>query len=440
MLLSHSVVAVINLNVDDMIISLAPSSDYPTGIFSIQIHQITGLEYEKTNKSQSQADDESETEGGNDIPSSYCTVILNHQKIFKTRTKPKNTKPFFNAGTERLIRDWRSTEIMVSVRDSRIHENDPLLGIVYLPLGHIFHKRSQIIDNFPLVGGIGYGRARISMVFRSIQLQAPKELLGWDYGTLEITGPVTSSDISTDLHGLRLKLRTSVNRAKMYASNGKEIAEWRGKKDRPVRLAVRKRYCTCLVIEFRKNNLGLDKTPAFTVLWLKDISDEEETTVNLPVWRGDASLKRAETNCVENLGEKMGTISVPVKFWRGLSRYHHKLASKSPNLQDVFEVLATANDNKEARTAMYETGDDSSSESDCSDDDSEIVKGIRKQGSKFSAAISGQDDGEEDDGKRGPLDQLMDYKDHSDQLHRRHRGLMQWKVCPFFSLRFFSSK
>lgn len=106
-------------------ISSPPSNCYPTGIFSIQIHQITSLELEKICKIKLQDNDKNDNDGVGDLPSSYCTVILNHQTIFKTRTKPKNAKPFFNAGTECLIRDWRTPEIIVSVRDSRIHENAP---------------------------------------------------------------------------------------------------------------------------------------------------------------------------------------------------------------------------------------------------------------------------------------------------------------------------
>lgn len=79
-----------------MIICAPPSEDYPSGILSIQIHQVVGLEYERQNKNQGRNDDDNdeEEEAGGDLPSSYCTVILNHQKIFKTRTKPKNAKPF----------------------------------------------------------------------------------------------------------------------------------------------------------------------------------------------------------------------------------------------------------------------------------------------------------------------------------------------------------
>ena len=391
---------------DSMIISTPPLEDYPSGILSVQIHQITGLEFEQLSKSKQEEGDYTE-EGSDDLPSSYCTIILNHQKVFKTRTKPKNAKPFFNAGTERYIRDWRKTEVMISVRDFRAHENDPLLGIIYLPLSKIFHNRSQLVDQFPLVGGIGYGRARISIIFRSIQLQAPRELLGWEYGTLEIKGPITSKDLAADLCGLRLKLRTSVTRGKMYSTGTGQVCQWKGKHGRPVRLAVRQRYCSCLVLEFRKNSLGPDKTPAFAVLWLKEIPDEEEKTVTLPVWQGHEMLKRAETCCIDNPGNHAGTLEVPLKFYHGLSSYHKRLASNSPSIQDVFDVLETANENREIKAAMDGEDDGSGDSSDSSDND---------QGGE-----------EADDGKRGPIDQVKDYKKHSDQLHRSQRGLMQWK-------------
>ena len=79
--------------IDDMITSTPPLHAYPSGILSVQIHQITGIEFEKISK-----DQDNDEDGEGDLPSAYCTIIVNHQKIFRTRTKPKNAKPFFNAG------------------------------------------------------------------------------------------------------------------------------------------------------------------------------------------------------------------------------------------------------------------------------------------------------------------------------------------------------
>ena len=247
------------------------------------------------------------------------------------------------------------------------------------------------------------------MVFRSIELQAPKEILGWDYGTLRITGPITSNDIAAELHDLRIKLRTSINRGKMYHSSG-DGERWTGKHDRVVQLGVRKRYCSCVVFEFRKNSLGLDKTPAFGILWLKEIADEEDVAVQVPIWRADKeNLKRGEMNVVHELGEKLGSLRVPLKFHRGVSAVHRKLASKSPNLHDVFEVLDTARDNLDVPAeAAKHLGDAESDNTDSSDDGDEEPANVN-------------------DGKGGPLKQIKNYQMHSDELHRKHRGLMQWK-------------
>ncbi|KAI9818058.1 MAG: hypothetical protein M1827_000682 [Pycnora praestabilis] len=404
---------------DKMIISSPPDEEYPSGIFSIQIHQVVGLEFEKIKKNKRRADGDSddEEEGSGDLPSSYCSVILNHNKIFKTRTKPKNANPFFNAGTERFIRNWQTTEVILSVRDARVHEDDPLLGIVVLPLHEIFKKRSQIMNDYPLVGGIGYGRARISMVFRSVQLQAPRELLGWEYGTLEITSAIKPHNLSDDYSHLRLKIRTAVGKGKMYASDG----QWTGNKDRLIRLAVRKRYCSCVIIEFRKSNIGFDKTPAYAVFWLKDIPDDEERTVTLPVWKGSANLKRAEANCDSELGERLGSIEVPMKFWPGLSGYHKKLTAHDPKLKDVVEVLDVASDNREVEDSLASSGSDS----DSSDEGEQIGKHLGRI--VRGGTGDSKDEHNQNSGSRDPITALKDYRDHRHQLHRQHRGLMQWK-------------
>lgn len=134
-----------------MIVSAPPSTDFVSGVLSVQIHNITGLEVQKLQKDDKGdgGDEEDEAEQNDDMPDSYCTIIMNHKKIYKSRTKPKNSKPFFNAGTERFVRNWRDTEIIVSVRDAREREDDPLIGIVYLPLAKVFAKKSQVMENYP---------------------------------------------------------------------------------------------------------------------------------------------------------------------------------------------------------------------------------------------------------------------------------------------------
>ncbi|KIW94710.1 uncharacterized protein Z519_04687 [Cladophialophora bantiana CBS 173.52] len=478
---------------DALIISSPPPDDYVSGIFSIQIHNITGLEVEslqKREKSTSDDDREDEAEQNEDLPSSYVTIILNHQKIYRTRTKPKNSKPFFNAGTERFVPDWKTAEVMISVRDDREREDDALLGMIYLPLRRVFQERSQVMQTYPLVGGIGYGRARISMVWRSVEVKLPRELLGWNFGTLEIKCPVRSNGarVSTDEEKSfgqhRIKLRTNLMRAKMYPTGSGDDVEWKPKGDKEsVFLAVRKRYSSPLIIECRKSRLGPDSTPALGVFWLKDIPDEEEKAIAVKLWKGDKeAAHRATTSYgysgLETNEQPLGEIALTVKFWRGLSGYHKRYANKARNgdMRQVMEVLDTAND--EGQVDQYkgeykgkgEIDEDESSDNSTDDEDqksSKVDKSRRKlrphanddtsasdsdSGTTSSTSnpllngparlvskpvdavsstaanlldVSGHND--PDDGSRGLRAQVRDYKDHHRELHRKHRGVMQWR-------------
>ena len=76
-------------------VSTPPSTDDPSGILSIQIHQITELEAEDMRHTKAEdINDMTDEFERNDLPSAYCVVILNHQKIYRTRVKPKNSQPF----------------------------------------------------------------------------------------------------------------------------------------------------------------------------------------------------------------------------------------------------------------------------------------------------------------------------------------------------------
>lgn len=477
---------------DNMIISAPPPDGLTSGILSIQIHNITGLEVAKLNQDRShgagdEEDREDEAEQSDGLPDSYCTIILNHRRIYRTRTKPKNAKPFFNAGTERFVKDWRTAEVIVSVRDSREGERDPLLGVVYLPLRRVFEKRSQVMQAYPLVGGIGYGRARISMVWRSVELQMPRELTGWDYGTLEVKGPVQAkSQLDDHLRGSKLKLTTKIGKGKMHPSSQSSGGEWMPKKKHKegIFLAVIKRHASSMVMEFYQSSLGTDSNPAIAVLWLSSIPDEEDKVVTLKVWKGGKKQLDRVRSCSDyqglEEGEKpLGEIEMAVRFWRGMSGYHKKYAGKSRNLdvRGVMEVLDLVNDERmaddgadhdesddsrdasdedaswsevdhgsggsgtgaagespeetEKRKMLRKARADDSSSSSSSDDDSDSEHGpINKLKRKSESALGGKSgEGSDDDGSRGPLAQIQDYKLHHKTLHRKHRGVMQWKAA-----------
>ena len=80
--------------------------------------------------------------------------LFTSRQIYRTRAKVVSSKPIFNAGTERFVRDWRSAIITVTVRDQRHRQHDPILGVVPLKLSDILQTSSQVTRWYPLDGGI----------------------------------------------------------------------------------------------------------------------------------------------------------------------------------------------------------------------------------------------------------------------------------------------
>ncbi|KAJ6581393.1 hypothetical protein B0H19DRAFT_1115002 [Mycena capillaripes] len=395
---------------DEIIAGSPPMEEWPSGILSIQIEQIRGLVVQKTRESA--VGDEAEDEGDQDLPSAYCTVIINHARVYKTRTKLKNSKPFFAASTERFIKDWQTANVIIAVRDSRQHEVDPLIGVVVLPLKTVLKDRSQISDAFPLVGGVGFGRVQLSLVFRSVQSRLPKPLTGWDVGTLDIQPRARATEgFPEDLGACRLVLRTLNAKGKMrpHADGG-----WEQKRGKPVRLAVKRRFCECMLVEFRRHSLGPDHTPAFCTLWLKDIADDEETKVTLPIWRSaHGALDRARVNAEQpEKAERVGTLELTVRLWPGLSGYHKPLAEHDANFSDVMQVLDAAEESGEGDSAH-----DSLYDAEASSDSEDEVAGDKSE-----------DKSEDKERKGSLLGEVKDYRNRKEELHRKHRGMMQWSA------------
>lgn len=79
---------------NDIITFSSPAPGYPSGILRIQIEQISGLGVHKVRETSVPVASEGEDEDADDLPSAYCTVLINHQRVYKTRTKMKSSDPY----------------------------------------------------------------------------------------------------------------------------------------------------------------------------------------------------------------------------------------------------------------------------------------------------------------------------------------------------------
>lgn len=282
----------------DAVAHTPPDPLWPSGICSVIVHQIVNLELDNIQGSSGSrkgrefepakpygegTDEEAKT-----LPSSYCVILLNDVLVYRTRSKAVSSKPIFNAGTERFVRDWRSAIITVTVRDSRNREHDPILGVVPLRLSDILSTSSQVTRWYPLDGGVGFGRIRISLLFRSVETRLPPNMLGWDVGTFEFLSDKILATGWTNGQ-TKLKLRTGGSTGKVSRTQCSKTGEGDGvvwdisaAGNHQVRLPVKYRYRSPVVFEFHVS--GKRPAQAYATIWLQHLVDNEETPIDIPIW------------------------------------------------------------------------------------------------------------------------------------------------------------
>jgi hypothetical protein len=351
---------VINSDEDDAVMHTPPDPLWPSGVCSVVVHQIVNLELENIKGTTGEFKGreyepakpygESKEETGGELPTSYCTILYNDELVYRTRAKAVSSQPIFNAGTERFIRDWRSAIITVTVRDQRNREHDPILGVVPLKLTDILETSSQVTRWYPLDGGIGFGRIRISLLFRSMETRLPPNMLGWDVGTFEFR---SERILATGYqHAPKIKLRTGGSTGKLGRAHAKkldegdgyyfDLAEQEGKNN--VRLPVKHRYRSPIVFEFHVANKR--KADAYAVIWLQHFIDNEDADINIPIWttKHPARLTQnyiTEDNCHQEPGledlQEVGRLQFRARFKVGTDESHEAFVSDN-NSRETYET------------------------------------------------------------------------------------------------------
>lgn len=503
---------------EDAVVHTPPDPLWPSGILSVVVHQIVGLELanitgtsgKRKGKEYEPARPEAgevKEEQGKSLPSSYCTILLNDDLIYKTRTKVVSSQPIFNAGTEKFIRDWRSAIVTVGVRDSRNRQHDPLIGVVPLKISDILLTASESTRWYPLDGGLGFGRIRISLLFRSAELRLPPPQLGWDIGTFEFLSE--SISISGYTQNARLKFRTGGSSAsvkKQHMEKADDGVKFKLAVDDPeakqdtIRLPVRHRYRSPIFMELHP--AGKRHPDAFAALWLLELVDGEEHEFDIPLFKVDNSVRLSQSYIhqgnykdIPDIDiEEIGRVRFKGRFSPGTDSDHIRFVSDNDSRETIEtweacyaegvrtgevetkvpehiqklhdesltegrDVLAQAEDKdkqkwlakdgtdwtgafgKDPSDLMRHNRDKNSEEYDDFDaddyDSDDPDLGLHDADSLPSEERSSVDnqsvntqatDGTDTSKKsRGPVGAYKDYRGRSRDLHRKQRGLMQWR-------------
>ncbi|THV67692.1 hypothetical protein D6C85_05471 [Aureobasidium pullulans] len=348
-----------NTDTDDAVQHTPPDPLWPSGVCSIVVHQIVNLELDNIKGTEgsrkgreyepAKPSGEGTDEEGEQLPTSYCTILYNDELVYRTRAKAVSSQPIFNAGTERFIRDWRSAVVTVTVRDSRNREHDPILGVVPLKLSDVMETSSQVTRWYPLDGGIGFGRIRISLLFRSIETRLPPNMLGWDVGTFQfLSEKITATGYT---HHAKLKMRTGGSVGKLprtqchKVDNGLEWEVQHNEKKEPIRLPVKYRYRSPIVFEFHVS--GKRKADAHAVLWLQHLVDNETTEIDIPIWRTSAPARLTQNYITEeNVNkampglddlEEIGRLRFSGRFKAGMDESHEHFVADNES-RETYET------------------------------------------------------------------------------------------------------
>ncbi|UZJ54235.1 hypothetical protein CBS101457_003555 [Exobasidium rhododendri] len=287
-----------------------PNRAYPSGILAFHIHSIDGLGFEGTQKSLSNSkrlsqkpryandDDVSGDGSASKMPNSYVQVVLNDEAIFRSRTKTLNPRPYINAGSERWVSDFETARIDFTVRDQRLRETDPVIGVAGLKLSEVLTTSSRSTQWYTLTGGLGWGKIRITLIWRSVEVTIPKQLAGWNLGVIEIAKCVVGgiAKASFERREAHMMFETVGGRAETegvepfeeYESgegaDAKIGFQWPLKE--PVRVTVRQRYPNFLYIHLRSDSRvpGRIHKHAHTVVSLSRLIDGEVTVKRVPLF------------------------------------------------------------------------------------------------------------------------------------------------------------
>ncbi|WFD23840.1 hypothetical protein MEQU1_002534 [Malassezia equina] len=329
-----------------------PDEQWRCGVMSVIIKYVAGLERRDVEKGVSDSDREGAH--GQDVemsssalPCGYCELILNDNMFYKTRVKQYTNMPYFQAGTEIFVRDWTKSELRIIVRDSRLREHDPIMGIVSLPLKKLLSESSQIEQSFSIQDGVGYGKVATSIVFRQVKADLPRELTGFSTVTLDLLSSIevkgTTPENTKKLNEVKVTVLANLFSKKLGSLRKQtELDE----DEKLLSVPIYDRYSTNLIFSFGRFVVphlpGPFKAVAVAMLPLRELEDGQITDVELPVLAG-SRLHTLERNFINKQTtkthefEQIGSLSVRVQVTPGLSEAHRPIATGSRDRHE-FEV------------------------------------------------------------------------------------------------------
>ncbi|KAJ3343925.1 hypothetical protein HDU93_005208 [Gonapodya sp. JEL0774] len=175
-------------------------------------------------------------------------------------------------------------------------KHDVVIGSVIIVLDDIFRvkpkTRREHTAWYPLTGGVGFGKIRLSLVIRAVHVQLPMNMRGFEVGTFTISGLSGKNLANMRLHSSSQALSTFVRITFPLASrtetckhkSTKRVTDndpaWISMESEVVAFRCLTRYQSIIRLEVISRS---HRVIGVTDLWLQDLIDSRDECVMLPL-------------------------------------------------------------------------------------------------------------------------------------------------------------
>ncbi|KAJ3091653.1 hypothetical protein HK102_013907 [Quaeritorhiza haematococci] len=211
--------------------------------------------------------------------STYVKVYVNGKKDARTCNRYRNNNPYYDEAFEIFVLDWTKANLRLALKEILPLSKDETLGVVSLRLDQMFANKERMATTgfYDIKDGSGSGKLRLSFMFRSVELNEPRNLCGLDGGCVELKSMKlqgVNSD-GSDEHKYYIKGSGALLKPCKF-----DLADL---KNASVSLNTKARYRTSLTLEVRKSRVLKDENVGKAVLWLRDVVDDTDCYVILPL-------------------------------------------------------------------------------------------------------------------------------------------------------------
>jgi len=299
---------------------------------------------------------------------------------------------------------------------------------------------SEVTRFYPLESGIGFGSARVSVLFRPVAASLPPQLLGFDTGTLVIRSVGAKPEQEEKFGKCRILLKTGSASDKISHRTTREdddgFITWGG--DENVEVPVNARYSSPLILAI-EDATGIRRgTQAMATLWLRDVVDNVDSRFSLALWKS-ADYARMRQNYIPLNGdlaawendkvkmERVGTLEVDLTFVPGITEVHKKRMnagdSKGKKMWDAVERRDDAG--LSGKVGQFEGVSGETEGDNTNVDENHVQVDEHEEGSSHGS--EGDDTSSDGDEGGGLMDKFKAWKNHQHELGKQHRGVMQAK-------------